>query len=424
MKGTTRLLCCIIVLLFSSPFVSATIGFGTCKRCLPIAIHDAPGVGFDLTASYGSVPTPCVATSKAHMCDRVASVNLYDGPKKDTVGTMKDIVKVEASQEYKDLIVRLSTAPAPGQGFVGSAKRWFNELVGYSNSKDVAILSTLIAQLKNSTEVELGVDLRKIVVTHPRFPALTAENMGNAIKLAGLQSWLHGPNDNHAPNQLSENRAALAAHGFNLCQEEGSWMICIEKMEVEVGEVNVYFASLSNDTLYTSWDRYLQPFEYIGDHEPHFFDSRSGLKTMAKHHSDESYWTSIRDKLVPWDIEGPISHVFVGGEAAMMPEFRKAVHDALANFTVLDFHDDGMGNNTIKPVPPLYAASRGGALLARWRQEAPIGCWEARECAGRRAQEREGFSVEEVVFDKLHFWTGGEVRKLELLSSYNMSSDD
>lgn len=24
-----------------------------CKKCLPVEIHDAPGVGFDLTPSYG-----------------------------------------------------------------------------------------------------------------------------------------------------------------------------------------------------------------------------------------------------------------------------------------------------------------------------------------------------------------------------------
>lgn len=27
-----------------------------CEACLPLSIHDAPGVGFDLTAAYGSVP--------------------------------------------------------------------------------------------------------------------------------------------------------------------------------------------------------------------------------------------------------------------------------------------------------------------------------------------------------------------------------
>lgn len=323
-----------------------------------------------------------MAAIKADTCDRVVSVNFYDGP-------TKDIVKVDASQEYKDLIVRLSTAPRPRHGFIGSVKRWFNEIFGYPNSRDVAILSDLIAQLKNATEAELGVGLHKIVLTHPRFPALTAEDVGEAINLAGLQSWLHVPDDYGAPNQLSENRAALAAHGLNLCKEEGSWMICIEKMEEEVGSVAVYFASLSNDALYTSFDRYLQPFEYIGDYEPHFFDSRYGLNRMAEYPSNESYWASVQEKLVPRDIQGPISHVFVGGEAAMMPEFRQALHDALSNFAVLDFHDDGMGNNTVEPIPPLYAASRGGALLARWRQEAPMGCWEAEECPDRRARERE-----------------------------------
>jgi hypothetical protein len=45
---------------------------------------------------------------------------------------------------------------------------------------------------------------------------------------------------------------------------------------------------------------------------------------------------------------------------------------------------------TAEHVSPLYAAARGAALLARWRQEAPMGCWEARDSAARRKHERDG----------------------------------
>lgn len=382
----------VAILLTAPALVWATIGFADCPSCLPIAVHDAPGVGFDLTAGYGYL-RPIIGIlfcGEAHLYHRVSSVNFYDGP-------TKDVVKVEASQEYKDLIVRLSSSPKPSPYLINWPRRWLNKQLGWPSTRDVGILSSLIVDIKNATEAKLGIRLDKIVLAQPRFPALTAEDMGDAIEHAGLQSWLHlaaygSTSEYHPPIQLSENRAALAAHGIRLCQEYGSYQVCIEGLSDEVhGSGSTYFASLSNSALYTSLDSYLQPSEYIGDYEPHFFDHTSGLDSIAQHPSNESYWASVRDKLVPQGVKRRISHVVIGGEAGAMPQFRKALHEALANVPLAKGALDSItGNTTIEYVDPVYAAARGAALLARWRQEAPSGCFETKECDERRKHEREG----------------------------------
>ncbi|PPJ51960.1 hypothetical protein CBER1_10091 [Cercospora berteroae] len=351
----------VLLIVASLAFVSATVGFADCRnpQCLPIASLDAPGVGFDLTAGYG--------------------VNFYNGP-------TKDLVKVEAAQEYKDLIVRLSSSPPSRPSYIDSLKRWWGKKRDRPSTTDV--------------EAELGINLNKIVLSHLWFPALTSEDIGDAIEYAGLQSWLHTSNNDPVwdPNQLSENRAALAAHGVNLCQEYGSWQVCVEGISADASDVTVYYASLTRSALYTSLDSHLQPFEYILENEPYsFFDSKLGLDDMPQFPSENAYWNPVRDKLVPPrnNVHNrPITHVVVGGEAAMMPEFRNALREALVNASVSPFAVDAIFGADESSPSPLYAAARGAALLARWRQEAPHGCFEMLgDCNERRKREREGESA-------------------------------
>ena len=55
MAARTRILEYVLLIVASLALVSATLGYPDCRnpQCLPIAVHDAPGVGFDLTAGYG-----------------------------------------------------------------------------------------------------------------------------------------------------------------------------------------------------------------------------------------------------------------------------------------------------------------------------------------------------------------------------------
>jgi hypothetical protein len=347
----------------------------------------------------------------------VSSVNFYNGP-------TKDLVRVEATQAYKDLMLQLSAGPKHQPGYTSSLRR-LNKRLGYPSTPDVGILSDLVARLKNATEAELGTKLDKIVLAHPRFPGLTAEDVGDAIEYAGLQSWLHLPNDDpSAPNQLSQNRAALAAHGVNLCKEYGSWSTCLDIMSLE-RPVTVYYVLLTTSGLYTSLDRYLQPFEMIVEHESHIFDSRlgvyriiplevsswsghgtntdfssalSGLNGIVSFHSSNDYWNAVEYGLSPGNLSSgdPVTHILIGGEAAEMPEFQSALREALAKASIPTELIGARGDDFGEPVPPLFAAARGSALLARWRQEAPLNCWEdLKHCREQRKRERRSMLREE-----------------------------
>ncbi|USW54907.1 hypothetical protein Slin15195_G082260 [Septoria linicola] len=366
MTSKNRLFEAVFLLFISLTVVSATIGYRPCRECLSLTVHDAPGVGFDLTADYG-----------------VSSVNFYNG-------TIKDLVKVNASREYKDLMLRLSSAPKPQPSKFESSRRQMNKQSGLPSAEDVNIISDLILRLKNATEADLGLPLDTIVLAHMRFPGLTAEDIGDAVEYAGLHSWMHLPNEVWwDPDQSSENRAALAAHGVNLCQEVGGWSLCMESMGWNgTEEATAYFVSLTNSALYTSIDRYLQPFQYTPHHEWYSFDIGSGLESMASYDSEEAYWRTVSAKPKSPKVRTPITHVLIGGEAGNFAPLREALRDALENAPLAEAYGGVTSAFAGEPVSPLYAAARGAALLARWRQEAPMGCWEHSACKERRGRGR------------------------------------
>lgn len=53
--------------------------------------------------------------------------------------------------------------------------------------------------------------------------------------------------------------------------------------------VTVYYTSLTNYTLYTSLDIYLQPFESIRTYKVYLFDSKLGLDSLASYPSKYVY---------------------------------------------------------------------------------------------------------------------------------------
>lgn len=84
------------------------------------------------------------------------------------------------------------------------------------------------------------------------------------------------------------------------------------------------------------------------------------------------------------------------GENAGMPEFIKVLKDALSGFGKPTVEAPGRGGeetqqdvrgkndkfqgNVERVVDPLWAAARGAALYARFRQEVPWECMEPYEC--------------------------------------------
>lgn len=75
----------------------------SCETCLSTQIHDAPGIGFDLTPSY--VSKRCSFYSGiSNIRQRTASVHYYNG-------TVVDIAHIQGNREYLELMKRLADEP-------------------------------------------------------------------------------------------------------------------------------------------------------------------------------------------------------------------------------------------------------------------------------------------------------------------------
>lgn len=90
------------------------------------------------------------------------------------------------------------------------------------------------------------------------------------------------------------------------------------------------------------------------------------------------------------------------GESVSDPKFKEALKDAMTHLALLPSAvTPHIGAAQPDPrmdmvVNPVYAAARGAALYARWRQEAPWDCVEGEECEDERKKELEGKNLGEL----------------------------
>jgi hypothetical protein len=80
----------------------------------------------------------------------------------------------------------------------------------------VGILSTLIRELSLETAAKVSLtSIDKVVVSVPLLPALTREDLNDAIEYAGLSHWLDGKVV--SPWIIPSGRAVMAGNGYHLC---------------------------------------------------------------------------------------------------------------------------------------------------------------------------------------------------------------
>lgn len=133
-------------------------------------------------------------------------------------GYVHDLAVIPAQPKYIDLLTRLAQLPSPPQSSPWSRSlRRLNKILGRPATKDVGILSTLIGSLATTTANELNRTLNRVVVATPDLPALTSEDLNDAIEYAGLESWLVYPIP--YPKMLYTANAAFAGSGRGLCNE-------------------------------------------------------------------------------------------------------------------------------------------------------------------------------------------------------------
>lgn len=155
-------------------------------------------------------------------------------------GSTINLAVVQASSEYRNLMVRLANMRKPPETTIQeNFRRWLNKKVGWPATPDVSIIADLIRQLHRESAKVLQASER-IVVTAPLLPAVTQEDINDAIEYAGLQSWLTLPFP--YPRRLSEARAAFGANGNGLCQTYKYLYQCEDEYE-DMPFETVYFVS-------------------------------------------------------------------------------------------------------------------------------------------------------------------------------------
>ena len=109
-------------------------------------------------------------------------------------GSVHDVAVIPAQPKYIDLLTRLAQLASPPQSSPWSRYlRRLNKILGRPATKDVGILSALIGSLATTTANELNRTLNRVVVATPDLPALTSEDLNDAIERVGLEPWLVYP---------------------------------------------------------------------------------------------------------------------------------------------------------------------------------------------------------------------------------------
>ncbi|KAJ6190810.1 hypothetical protein N7519_000831 [Penicillium mononematosum] len=355
---------CSLALLVS--FVNVGYGHGCtgywCDTCLPAKVHDAPGVGFDLTPSYGT-----------------AVVHYYNG-------TVVEIAKVMGSPEYLELMARLATTSKPSPdstlGFISRIQprlleyllpdvsspwrdwwRWLDTKLGRPvKADDVEIISDLLHKLKTSSEKTISQPLDRVAVTDPGFQSLTTATINAALRMLDLRTWVG--DSGYYTRRLVEGDAVYAASGYGLCPEYQDLFHCMD----EFAETPDRLTSEALSRL-TSVEAQLVDYELGLDH------------LLEK--DEAALWDRLRSQLqiLPREFKYPITHLFLAGESATHPRSLAIFRDSMSELL------PGPANIELV-MDPTFAAARGAALYARRRQEVQSDCVEGSECTEMRMHER------------------------------------
>jgi hypothetical protein len=162
-----------------------------------------------------------------------AAVHLYNGE-------VVDVGLVNAQPDYMTFFSRLSKEPAPPpptryQKF----RRWFNKKLGQPSTDEVGILGCLIKELKEEVQSRFPEhNLDRVVVSTPLLPALTKEDINDAIEFAGMRTWLLA--EAVYPKKLSETRAHYAGQGGGLCEMYQDPLVCQDE-ECDMPRETVYY---------------------------------------------------------------------------------------------------------------------------------------------------------------------------------------
>lgn len=275
------------------------------------------GVGFDLTASYGS-----------------AAVSFPNG-------TVVTVAHIQAEQGYNDMLQRLSRAasqhPSPPYNNVGESwddmprqyLRKARKAVGLPASQDVGNLAKMLSGLRTVVEESVG-PITTAAVTTMHLPALYDEDLHDAFEYLGLK-YITFPVGYVGHNILYETSAAFAGYGYGLCTDYESnpeackneqWNMTDQAIMAVVYTDTALSVSLSViRSAYALWE---PPYRYHAD-----FD----LGYQASLSSTGQYWATLELKLGEILTENPNyerpSMVMLMGDRIEELKFRECLNKVL-----------------------------------------------------------------------------------------------
>ncbi len=276
------------------------------------------GVGFDLTASYGS-----------------AAVSFDNG-------TTITIPQIYADKDYNSLLHRLSLASSkhPSPPYTNLGESWDDmprqylrkarKAIGLPASSDVRHLATLLLNLRAAVEEQVG-PITSAGVTTMNLVALYDEDLHDAFEHVGLE-YITFPVGYVGHNILYETSAAYAGYGYGLCTDYKTNPKACDQEQRDMADESVMAVVYTDTVLSVSlsvlrsadalWE---PPYRYLAD-----FDL--GYKSISEM-DPEAYWGAVGLRLQQTMIENPgygrPSKVLLMGDRADGSEFRDTLGKAL-----------------------------------------------------------------------------------------------
>ncbi|KAL9616042.1 MAG: hypothetical protein Q9160_009043 [Pyrenula sp. 1 TL-2023] len=195
--------------------------------------HNDVAVGFSLSTHYGyaqRIRNPLT-------CDLINTSYISLVACRHADGSVTDIARVDASQQYKNLIKRLSldaaAHPSPPYRKQGE---WEHDLfrqivrrtrkaIGLPASSDVGLLARLMQQLRETAESHLSQSIDAVVISYPTLTGLYVEAINDAADYVGLRV-LTGFSFYQPRNVF----AAYAGHGMGICDQRGGMLQCRKEL--------------------------------------------------------------------------------------------------------------------------------------------------------------------------------------------------
>ncbi|EEU35826.1 uncharacterized protein NECHADRAFT_77205 [Fusarium vanettenii 77-13-4] len=367
--------------------VDASEIFPPCQKhdCVPSGVYTAPGIGFGLSFSSG--------TAAAHLHN----------------GTVLDLAFVRAKPDYTALMARLIALPEapPPLNRWRKWRRSINKKLRRPATPDVGTLAEMLTSLRDAATTALAPinPLDRVVVTTPPMPGLADYDLIDALEYASLRPWVcsdfceelpyadpgfpFGPGVGY-PEELTEAHAVMAGHGLGLCEDYDNLDLCFNE-EQSMPLEKVMVVGLTETDFRAEVMKTQGSFPEFPDIIYGFVDLTAGLNARGGFQSEEAYWAYIgsRLKMLVSRLPMKLTRVWLAGENSTHPAFLDTIREAIeGSGHGYVFGQGGVDAGQLLErsgaISPTFSSARGAAQYARWRQQAPLGCYERPGCKDER----------------------------------------